>query len=124
MRHEETARDREDDAELVRRIKAEIEAHKGCPYGRGEAWEELEGRCVPVLKQLARSCVRRGVDPDDLQQEVRTALFLKLPRLVYDPDRGPLRAWLAVIARHALADLAERRRSQSAEPLRPEHVGL
>lgn len=64
-------------------------------------------RWSPLVFGLAR----RAVGPDDAE-DVTQHVFLSAwrSRHTFDPDAGPLGAWLVGITRHAIADALRRRR--------------
>lgn len=65
----------------------------------GEAWRELTEIYGPVVYQWLR---RKGVHPNDaadVMQEIFLAVHRGLPS--YDPEQGPFRNWLFIVARNA-----------------------
>ncbi len=74
----------------------------------------------PIVRSLVKNCASCPEDAKDIFQEVWAALIAKLPTLDYDPKRGPLRAWVIVVARHAALRAARRLRRNRADALTPE----
>jgi RNA polymerase sigma factor (sigma-70 family) len=87
-----------------------------------EAWDRFYRVYAPLLRRLAGEYVPPGDDADDRVQEVWCAVLARLPRFRVEPDRGRLRAWLTVLARHALVDRS-RRQGRPMKHLSPAEEG-
>jgi RNA polymerase sigma-70 factor (ECF subfamily) len=81
--------------------------------GEMEAFEELYGRTLPMIRGYLRALTRDRVRSEDLVQE--SYLQVHRSRRTYDPAQ-PVRPWLLAIARHVrLSDERRRWRRASRE---------
>ncbi|MGA4844001.1 sigma-70 family RNA polymerase sigma factor [Streptomyces sp. G45] len=80
-----------------------------------DAFREIYERYAPLVRALATRITRDPTAADDVVQEVFARLWER--PLSYDPARGPLRAWLAVVAHHRAVDWVrhEERHRRTAE---------
>jgi RNA polymerase sigma factor (sigma-70 family) len=85
-----------------------------------KAWGDFFLVHEGVIQNLIKHCAHWRADEDDIFQEVWLALIRKLQKLKYDPKRGPLRAWVIVVARNAATKAARRLRRNGADALAPE----
>ncbi len=97
MRVSGTQASQQDEAALIARIRA----------GDGSAMAELYDRYSGIVYGVALRVLGSTASAEDLLQEV----FLQLWRnpQAFDPDRGRLAPWLAVIARNRSIDMLRRR---------------
>ena len=79
--------------------------------GEAEAYAELLNEIGPLLMRFLRGRVRDADEAEDMYKE--TFMALHRARHTYDATR-PLEPWLFAIARHIVADHAERRRARHA----------
>jgi RNA polymerase sigma-70 factor (ECF subfamily) len=79
--------------------------------GDAEAYAELLNEIGPLLMSFLRGRVRDVDEAEDIYQD--TFMALHRARHTYDATR-PLEPWLFAIARHIVADHAERRRARHA----------
>ncbi|MEI5101861.1 sigma-70 family RNA polymerase sigma factor [Streptomyces sp. PmtG] len=87
-----------------------------------DAFREIYERYAPLVRSLAARVTRDHNAAEDITQEV-FALLWERP-LSYDPARGPLRAWLGVVAHHRAVDWVrreERHRRTLERPAPPDH---
>ncbi|WP_078868660.1 sigma-70 family RNA polymerase sigma factor [Streptomyces sp. NRRL B-1347] len=84
-----------------------------------DAFREIYERYSPLVRGLAARITRDHSAADDVVQEVFVRLW-ESP-LSYDPARGPLRAWLGVVAHRRAVDWVRReeRHRRTAEPPAP-----
>ena len=72
------------------------------------AWQAFFDVNEPLIRRVIKRYARRQQDRDDLFQEAWGDLIVKIPELRYDPNRGSLRGWIVVVARHAAIRAARR----------------
>ena len=104
---------RSPELELVAATRAYLHCRSqgGQPEPRwASAWDEFYRTYAPLVIRLANSQFGTIGDPEDGVQDVWQAILAKLDDYRPDPERGPFRAWLLVVARRRLAD---RRRSEN-----------
>jgi RNA polymerase sigma factor (sigma-70 family) len=75
--------------------------------GQPEAVRAAYDRYSPMVYTLAIRSLGAVADAEDVTQQVFVSAWRSRER--FDPARGPLAAWLIGIARHAIADVHERR---------------
>lgn len=79
--------------------------------GKGEALGILYDRHASLVYGIALKVLKNTQDAEDLTQEI----FVKLPHTGYDPERGGLRTYLAVLTRSRAIDrLRAKQRSQAS----------
>lgn len=101
----------DDDAELERAFR------NGDPDAVREAYQ----RWSPLVYSLAKRALADAADAEDVTQQVFVSAWRG--RDGFDPQRGPLPAWLVGITRRRIADTFERRsREQRRETVLPEQV--
>jgi len=83
----------------------------GAQRGEAEAYGELLNEIGPMVMSFLRGRVREAEEVEDLYQEIFMAIHRA--RHSYDAAR-PVEPWLFAIARHIVADHAERRRARRA----------
>ncbi|MFG3253403.1 sigma-70 family RNA polymerase sigma factor [Streptomyces sp. NPDC048172] len=71
-----------------------------------EAFREVYERYAPLVLGVATRVIRDRTAAEDVLQEVFSHLWER--PLSYDPARGPLRAWLLVLAHHRAVDWVRR----------------
>ncbi|MFD9902761.1 sigma-70 family RNA polymerase sigma factor [Streptomyces sp. NPDC059063] len=87
-----------------------------------DAFREIYERYAPQVRALAARITRDRNAAEDVVQEVFARLWER--PLSYDPARGPLRAWLGVVAHHRAVDWVrreERHRRAVERPAPPAH---
>lgn len=77
--------------------------------GREVAWNEFYDLYAPIISGFARRVGGRGVDVDDLVQEVLRAFFSASPEFSYDPARGRFRGYLKTCVANKLRELNRKR---------------
>jgi len=109
------------DLEELDLIKLFLAARSRSPTAEQvKAWENFFVIHEPLIRKVIKHCADCHEDLEDLAQEVWRILVLKLPKLNYDPDRGPLRAWVIVVARRAARREARRLSRTRVDALTPE----
>lgn len=86
------------------------------------AWEDFFRIYDPVIRAVVTKYHLRRHDVEDTVQEVWKVLVRELPRLCYDPARGPLRKWVATVAHHTALRQARRLSRQRIEALTSEYA--
>jgi RNA polymerase sigma-70 factor (ECF subfamily) len=105
----------ESTAQVVSPICSDVEWHRRLVAGDEAALAEIYGAFAPLVTAVAFRVVR---DPDaaaDVAQEVFVQ-FWRSP-LVYDPARGSLRAWLALLAHRRAVDWVRGEQRRCGLPL-------
>ncbi len=90
----------------------------------GRAWEDFFRIYDPVIRAVVGKYHLRRHDVEDVVQEVWKILVRELPKLSYDPARGPLRKWIATVAHHTAIKQARRFSRQRIESLTPEFADV
>jgi RNA polymerase sigma factor (sigma-70 family) len=102
-------------------IQLFLAARRGSPTAEQvTAWEGFFQNHESCVWNVIKDCTAIRGDDEDLFQEVWRVLVLKLPKLQYDPNRGPLRAWVIVVARRAARREARRLSRMRVDALTPE----
>lgn len=93
--------------------ESDVDLHRACLYGSGEAMAELYRRYGPLIYRFT---VRMSQNPniaEEITQETFLALLEHTDR--FDPGRGSLSTWLCSIARHHLLKHFERNKHYRIE---------
>ncbi|XVV13115.1 sigma-70 family RNA polymerase sigma factor [Actinoplanes sp. CA-131856] len=96
LRHERSTEAARDDA----RVRDEL------VYGDEAAFIDLHERFAPLVHTIAARVTRDGRAAEDVTQEVFLAIWQH--PLDYEPERGSLRGWLAMMAHRRAVDLVRR----------------
>lgn len=110
-----TRRELPSDADLMIRVRA----------GDDRALSDLYDRHAALVFNLAQAIVGNPQDAEEVTEDVFVQVWTGGDR--FDPDRGALRAWLAVIARTRALDLVRargRRRSAHERAASSDEEGL
>ncbi|WP_097328423.1 sigma-70 family RNA polymerase sigma factor [Paractinoplanes atraurantiacus] len=75
-------------------------------YGDEAAFTDLHERFAPLVYTIAARITRDGRAAEDVTQEVFLAIWQR--PLDYEPERGSLRGWLAMMAHRRAVDLVRR----------------
>jgi len=91
---------------------------------QADSWQNFFDKHEPLIWSIIKSCASHPDDVDDIFQAVWVMLVAKLPKLTSNPDRGPLRAWVMVVARRAALTEARRLRRNRTDALTPELIAV
>ncbi|NJK39799.1 MAG: sigma-70 family RNA polymerase sigma factor [Oscillatoriales cyanobacterium RM2_1_1] len=97
---------------------SDIELWQALQQGQMAALGTLYDRHVGLVYSIALKTTRNTQDAEDLAQ----GIFLRLAQLTYDPKRGSLRTFLAVLVRSRSIDLMRSRQRQQ-NILQTSHLG-
>jgi RNA polymerase sigma-70 factor, ECF subfamily len=89
-----------DGAELVKR----------CLSGDDTAWERLVEEYRSLVYSICNLSAISNQDADDLAQEAFIKIWMNLP--TYDPQRGGLRSWIALLTRNLRIDRFRRHKQE------------
>jgi RNA polymerase sigma-70 factor, ECF subfamily len=90
--------------------------------GQANALGVLYDRHAGLVYGIAYKVLQNPQDAEDLTQEI----FVRLPQMGYDPERGSLRTYLAVLTRSRALDLlrSKQRNQSSLEKFRHSQMGI
>jgi RNA polymerase sigma factor (sigma-70 family) len=98
------------------RLLEEVQAYLACPAGSQtpgrpliEAWQQFFRIYDPIIRRFIIACHVPTDDLSDCQQEVWTALIVRLRDFHYAPTRGKFTSWLYTLVRSKAVDLTRRR---------------
>jgi RNA polymerase sigma factor (sigma-70 family) len=104
-------------------IKVFLAAPKGSETPeQADAWQNFFDTHERLVWNIVKTCASHPDDVEDIVQAVWVILVAELPKLIYNPDRGPRRAWVIVVARRAAFKEARRLRGNRADALTPELI--
>jgi RNA polymerase sigma factor (sigma-70 family) len=102
------------------RVKVYLtERSRQAPFDQEIAWENFFLKYDPMIRTAVTKYDGRRTDFDDIVQEVWKTLIQELPKLHYEPARGPLRSWVTAVARHTAIRQIRRLSSARSRTLAP-----
>ncbi|MBO8171769.1 MAG: sigma-70 family RNA polymerase sigma factor [Bacillaceae bacterium] len=89
--------------------------------GAPAAFEQFYDRYIPLVYHIALKMVQDRMEAEDICQEVFLEALRKLDR--FDPARGSMESWLAVMTRSRCVDHLRKKQRQSAAVLEDSVTG-